>query len=476
MKSLSPILFVSVFIFAMVIPCIAEGEPVTLQYNETGRYYFVERSNLSRYDNGKYTGLTHRETRASVSCLGRQSEGLAFTGTFFVLEETLRDMTTSARGIDDMKEASFIVKPNGSIAFRKDNGYPTFRDFPVYPSGEIANGDRWQAEGTRIIDPRNDGKQTALPILVEYTFAGAESYQGRDVFRIKAKYATRINQYRRLKPADPELANAIGTHDADIIVSADTGAVIMILDRLDETFSYKDGSTIRFRGSTATFTEIPVPYDRAALMRGIAATTGGSMAESAKAELAKADHSKAEDNENNANTATDDLKGATDTASAANGGTETNAGKGAPLPRASAEIARAAFDAGGDTLDGGTGFIVEDTPLGVRLSVRNIRFLADSDEIVPDEKSRLDTIADSLKGIPGGKFLVEGHTASVGKTEGEKTLSIKRAKKIVDELTKRGLRAEQFIYAGYGGVKPVADNATEAGRTQNRRVEITILE
>jgi outer membrane protein OmpA-like peptidoglycan-associated protein len=379
-----------------------------------------------------------------------------------VLEETLRDMTASARGIDDMREVSFIVRPNGSIALKNDAGYPAFRDFPVYPAGEITLGDRWQAEGTRIIDPRNDGKRTALPILVEYVFAGEETYKGLNVYRIKAKYATRMNKYRRPKPADPELSDATGTHDADILVNAETGAVMLILDRLDETFTYNDGSTIRFRGNTATFTETPVPYDRGALMRGIAAKTGGSTGESAVTDTTVAE--------------TDGAPDGTIQETSANGNPET-AGTEPQLPRASAETARGGLtEAGEDALDAGNGFVVENTPLGVRLSVRNVRFLADSDDIVPDEKERLDRIAESIRGIEGGRFLVEGHTASVGKTGGEKTLSIKRAKRIVDELARRGLRAEQFIYAGYGGTKPVADNATEEGRAQNRRVEITILE
>jgi flagellar motor protein MotB len=55
-------------------------------------------------------------------------------------------------------------------------------------------------------------------------------------------------------------------------------------------------------------------------------------------------------------------------------------------------------------------------------------------------------------------------------------LSVMRAKRMVDELVRRGLRADRFIYKGWGGTKPLAGNDSGQGRAQNRRVEITILE
>jgi OmpA-OmpF porin, OOP family len=411
--------------FANVSP---QAAPVTLRYGFGERYRYVERSNWSRYDNGKYTGLTHRETRASMACDGVSETGTDFSGTFFSLEETLRDMSASARGVDAAEETSFTVMPNGKIVFKKDGGYPRLREFPVFPERPIYPGDKWVGEGTRLIDPKNDGNLTALPIVVEYTLSGRETYKDKEVWRIKAKYATRLSPYARIKPLDANLASASGTHDADILIDAETCAVILILDRMNETFGYQDGSSVRFQGSTAIFTEEPVPF------RG--------------------------------------TDGANRLLAAALGDT-------APLPNASTEpVISPGEDSQLDdaSMPGGKPFIVENTSLGIRLSVRDIRFLADSAEIVPGEGARLDSIADALKSAPNGRFLVEGHTARVGKESGEKELSIERARRIVDELCARGLKSAQFMYLGHGGTKPIADNATEQGRAQNRRVEITILE
>ncbi|MCL2007858.1 MAG: OmpA family protein [Treponema sp.] len=115
-------------------------------------------------------------------------------------------------------------------------------------------------------------------------------------------------------------------------------------------------------------------------------------------------------------------------------------------------------------------------PEGIRLTIRDIRFAPDSPEFLPEERYRLDLIAAALKQIPDRNFLVDGHTAAVGRPAGEMELSIERARCMIDELVQRGISADRFIYKGWGGTVPIDDNSTEAGRNNNRRVEITILE
>jgi outer membrane protein OmpA-like peptidoglycan-associated protein len=123
-----------------------------------------------------------------------------------------------------------------------------------------------------------------------------------------------------------------------------------------------------------------------------------------------------------------------------------------------------------------SGIDMRSVPEGVKLTVKDIRFQPDSDEMLPAERPRLDILARMLQETPDRTFLVEGHTAAVGRPAGELELSVRRARRMVDELTGRGIPAERFIYKGWGGTKPIGDNASDEGRRLNRRVEITILE
>lgn len=122
--------------------------------------------------------------------------------------------------------------------------------------------------------------------------------------------------------------------------------------------------------------------------------------------------------------------------------------------------------------------VVSDTKTGTKISIQNLRFVADSPQLLPEEQARLDSIAEMLREVAqGGEFTitVEGHTASVGKPVGELNLSIERAQAIVSEMQARGIDTSSFTYKGYGGTMPVGDNSTDEGRAQNRRVEIMVI-
>jgi OOP family OmpA-OmpF porin len=68
---------------------------------------------------------------------------------------------------------------------------------------------------------------------------------------------------------------------------------------------------------------------------------------------------------------------------------------------------------------------------------------------------------------------VEGHTCSIGPEAYNQGLSERRAASVADFLVSEGIRPDAIRQVGFGEDRPVADNATRAGREQNRRVEIT---
>lgn len=71
---------------------------------------------------------------------------------------------------------------------------------------------------------------------------------------------------------------------------------------------------------------------------------------------------------------------------------------------------------------------------------------------------------------------VAGHTDSVGSEDYNQGLSEKRANSVRDYLTSKGVKASRLSARGYGESRPVASNDTEEGRTENRRVELIVLD
>jgi len=119
---------------------------------------------------------------------------------------------------------------------------------------------------------------------------------------------------------------------------------------------------------------------------------------------------------------------------------------------------------------------VEADPRGVKLTLQNLRFVADQAVLLPGEDRRLASVTDLLKTVPGRNLLVVGHTAAVGTVESQDSLSVDRALAVVEKLKAAGIPGSHILYEGRGGRQPVASNDTEEGRAQNRRVEIIILD
>jgi outer membrane protein OmpA-like peptidoglycan-associated protein len=74
------------------------------------------------------------------------------------------------------------------------------------------------------------------------------------------------------------------------------------------------------------------------------------------------------------------------------------------------------------------------------------------------------------------KLEVQGHTDDRGAAKLNQGLSQGRATAVLTAMVKRGIARERLVAKGYGSDKPVADNATEDGRSQNRRVQFVMLE
>lgn len=116
----------------------------------------------------------------------------------------------------------------------------------------------------------------------------------------------------------------------------------------------------------------------------------------------------------------------------------------------------------------------ERTERGLIVTLSDVLFEFDSAELKPGAKRNLQTLIEFLRRQPGRGVRVEGHTDAVGEAEYNLSLSQRRAEAVRQALIDAGIDNERIVAQGYGESLPVASNNNEAGRQQNRRVEIVI--
>jgi len=105
----------------------------------------------------------------------------------------------------------------------------------------------------------------------------------------------------------------------------------------------------------------------------------------------------------------------------------------------------------------------------------NITFGFDSSSLQSQFYPVLDNVAATLGEYNQTIVEVAGHTDSKGTDQYNQALSVRRAEAVGNYLMSKGLMRDRFIITGAGESRPVASNDTEAGRAQNRRVEITLV-
>ena len=112
------------------------------------------------------------------------------------------------------------------------------------------------------------------------------------------------------------------------------------------------------------------------------------------------------------------------------------------------------------------------TDRGLVLTLGDVLFDTGRATLKPGADRTIDRLAGALKDNPNTRVMIEGHTDSVGSDEYNMTLSDRRAEAVADALRFRGVPADRYEAKGLGKSFPVASNDTQAGRQQNRRVEI----
>jgi outer membrane protein OmpA-like peptidoglycan-associated protein len=126
----------------------------------------------------------------------------------------------------------------------------------------------------------------------------------------------------------------------------------------------------------------------------------------------------------------------------------------------------------------GSGVDVTETDNGQAILLNlpdGVTFDVGSYTLKPQFRDTLDRVAESMIKYPNSLIDVYGHTDSTGSEAYNQTLSENRARTVANYLAARGVSSARMRSQGFGETMPIADNATEAGRSKNRRVEIKIV-
>ncbi len=110
----------------------------------------------------------------------------------------------------------------------------------------------------------------------------------------------------------------------------------------------------------------------------------------------------------------------------------------------------------------------------VKVAAENIFFVTASSKLLAKSFPKLNDVVSILKDNSSFKLSIDGHTDFVGNDEYNQKLSEQRAASVKAYFLSKGISESRLSSAGYGEARPIADNKTAAGRSKNRRVEMTL--
>jgi len=383
-------------------------------------YTYIERENLRVYVNERYEGLQNRQRRVYVGESVEDDE-IYHKGNVYILKNMTRGTVKISQPIDSSYEVKCIIDKSG-VRSLDANPLPMRTAFPVLPEETLEIGDTWNADGNDVLITTEFGT-LSTPFHCSYTYKGESNVLEKNAQIIAFQYT-----YYDNSPYMKETYEVRGRGEGEIALFINESDGFFIKERLIRHFINQSGKVEqREEGFRLTWG------------RGISRGQIEAL-EKKVTDLLQLTEEKEEEKQP---------------------GVDNSVGAGEKAANSRTER------------DGG--IEVERTSEGIKLNLPAIHFYPDESRILPVEEQRLDRLAEILSEIPGAEFMVMGHTADVGSRESQYTLSVERAKTIIDELVKRGLEPERFFYQGKGGDEPVGSNETEDGREMNRRVEVIIL-
>ena len=144
------------------------------------------------------------------------------------------------------------------------------------------------------------------------------------------------------------------------------------------------------------------------------------------------------------------------------------------IKNAGSDRAQALLDARDAQIKQLRGLNAKQTERGTLVTFGDVLFDFDQASLKANSRDSITTLANYLIKNPDRKVIVEGYTDSEGSAAYNQGLSERRANAVKNALVRAGVDPSRIVAQGYGKEYPVASNATNSGRAQNRRVEVTI--
>ena len=247
-------LFLICFLFSFCLNLLLGQENLS-----QGKILITERADYSVYIDGKYAGLTSRETRLYMNetRLGNE-EAYLYEGEAFVLQKTRKDGLKAALPIDSILHISFkfipeqdeedIENPYQPQIFDEDSGYPLLRNFPILPETAFTPDDigkTWEGKCTVVVRPKPEKTAVRIPVNAGFKYKGKTILNGQSVHHVEAAFGLRYKHSDML--GDEELMSSEGGRKTDIYLD-DINRPILIREKIDEEFFYADGKKIKHRG------------------------------------------------------------------------------------------------------------------------------------------------------------------------------------------------------------------------------------
>jgi outer membrane protein OmpA-like peptidoglycan-associated protein len=123
-----------------------------------------------------------------------------------------------------------------------------------------------------------------------------------------------------------------------------------------------------------------------------------------------------------------------------------------------------------------TAILMQRATVGSKVVMKNIFFDVGKAQLKEESVGELERILDLLQRNPDLKLQVNGHTDNSGDNQTNKTLSLNRAKSVLNFLVQRGIEPARLSAVGFGEERPIVSNDDEeGGRAINRRTEIEVV-